>query len=123
MVVVLDRLDCWRTYLNIYACNVYLYSTGLEISSIKKGFNFWRYFCRPDLVTNPELDVAEGQFQEELEFLMLSNEELSILLGRPDPVKYTVILVDCLFDLILYVPSTIFQLNRDGSSWVEPVLS
>ena len=25
-----------------------------------------------------------------------------------------------LFDLILYVPSTIFQLNRDGSSWVEP---
>ena len=28
-----------------------------------------------------------------------------------------------LFDLSLYVPSTIFQLNRDGSSWVEPVLS
>ena len=28
-----------------------------------------------------------------------------------------------LFDLILYVPSTIFQLKRDGSSWVEPVLS
>ena len=27
------------------------------------------------------------------------------------------------FDLILYVPSTIFQLCRDGSSWVEPVLS
>ena len=31
--------------------------------------------------------------------------------------------VFCLFDLILYVPSTIFQLNRDGSSWIEPVLS
>ena len=29
----------------------------------------------------------------------------------------------CLFDLILYIPSTIFQLNREGSSWVEPVLS
>ena len=28
-----------------------------------------------------------------------------------------------LFDLFLYVPSTIFQLNREGSSWVEPVLS
>ena len=27
------------------------------------------------------------------------------------------------FYLILYVPSTIFQLNRDESSWVEPVLS
>ena len=25
--------------------------------------------------------------------------------------------------LIFYVPSTIFQLNRDGSSWAEPVLS
>ena len=29
----------------------------------------------------------------------------------------------CLFDLLLYVPSTIYQLNRDGSSWVEPVLN
>ena len=29
----------------------------------------------------------------------------------------------CLFDLILYVPSTIFQLNRDGSSCVKSVLS
>ena len=28
-----------------------------------------------------------------------------------------------LFDLILYVPSTILQLYRDGSSWVGPVLS
>ena len=27
-----------------------------------------------------------------------------------------------LFDLMLYVQSTICQLNRDGSSWVEPVL-
>ena len=35
-----------------------------------------------------------------------------------DPDKQIV-----LFDLILYVPSTIFQLNGDGSSWVEPVLS
>ena len=31
--------------------------------------------------------------------------------------------VFCLFDLILYVQSTIYQLIRDGSSWVEPVLS
>ena len=29
----------------------------------------------------------------------------------------------CLIDFILYVPSTIFQLYRDWSSWVEPVLS
>ena len=29
----------------------------------------------------------------------------------------------CLFYFILNVPSTIFQLYRDGSSLVEPVLS
>ena len=29
----------------------------------------------------------------------------------------------CLFDLILYVTLTIFQLNRGGSIWAEPVLS
>ena len=34
-----------------------------------------------------------------------------------------IILFVCLFDFILYVPSRIIQLNRDGSSWVEPVLS
>ena len=26
-----------------------------------------------------------------------------------------------LLDLILYVPSAIFQLNRGGASWVEPL--
>ena len=41
--------------------------------------------------------------------------------GICDGVPSTSALV--LFDLILYVPSTIFQLNRDGSYWVEPVLS
>ena len=34
-----------------------------------------------------------------------------------------IVFLVCLFDLILNVPSTIFQLNWDGSSWVEPVLS
>ena len=29
----------------------------------------------------------------------------------------------CLFDLIFYIPSTVFQLNREGSSGVDPVLS
>ena len=42
--------------------------------------------------------------------------------GICDGVPSTSALV-CLFDLILYVPSTIFQLNRDGPPWVEPVLS
>ena len=42
-----------------------------------------------------------------------------ILMGKRELVAF----VCFLLDLILYVPSTIFQLNRDGSSWVEPVLS
>ena len=29
----------------------------------------------------------------------------------------------CLFDLVLYIPSTIFHICRDGYSGVEPVLS
>ena len=33
------------------------------------------------------------------------------------------VLLFVLFDLILNVPSTIFQLNREGSSWVESILS
>ena len=33
------------------------------------------------------------------------------------------LLTGFLFDLILYIPSTIFQLCRDRPSWVEPVLS
>ena len=37
--------------------------------------------------------------------------------------RLSVLLFVCLFALILYVPSTIFQFNRDSSSWVEPVLS
>ena len=32
-------------------------------------------------------------------------------------------IVFVLFDLILYVPSTIFRFNRDGVSWVEPAPS
>ena len=37
------------------------------------------------------------------------------------PNKNTCSHIFCLFDLILYVQSTIFQLLRDGSSLVEPV--
>ena len=50
---------------------------------------------------------------------ILLNHELFIDLTR----CYWLVLFVCLFDWIHYVPSTIFQLNRDGSSCVEPVLS
>ena len=38
------------------------------------------------------------------------------------PIVTTDLCVYNLFDLILYAQSTIFQLYRDGSTWVEPVL-
>ena len=34
-----------------------------------------------------------------------------------------IFMLSCLYNLILYIPSTIFQLNKKGFSWVEPVLS
>ena len=64
-------------------------------------------------------------------YLALGEEVLNLTLvpfgnarvNIPDITPSTNIGLFCLFDLILYVPSTIFQLNRDGSSWGEPVLS
>ena len=46
-----------------------------------------------------------------------------VLLYKNIKRQFHAVFIVCLFDLILYVPSTIFQLNRDGFSWVEPVLS
>ena len=57
------------------------------------------------------------------DYLALTKENLILLhvkINTPDQGPKVFV---CLFDLILYVPSTIFQLYRDGSSWVEPVLS
>ena len=48
---------------------------------------------------------------------------LSLSTGRlPSELQIIILCLFCLIDLILYIPSTVFQLNRDGSSWVEPVL-
>ena len=44
--------------------------------------------------------------------------ELSLVKKNANKLIYVLF-----FDLFLYVPSTFFQLNRDVSSWVEPVLS
>ena len=63
-----------------------------------------------------------GRTVSEVPYLM----RWSVGRACPRPTLNSSIVVVCLFvffDLILYVPSTIFQLNRDESSWVEPVLS
>ena len=67
----------------------------------------------------------DGSFEYPQHMLWMRNEENSFpiptLIWRPAYLSAPSSV--CLFDLILYVPSTIFQFNRDGSSWVEPVLS
>ena len=63
------------------------------------------------------------------------HENMTFVIGMLNYVSYQFVLVlsilrpkkpfglICLFDLIVYVPLTIFQLYRDGSSWVEPALN
>ena len=56
--------------------------------------------------------------------LDLQSDTLPTALCGPVNSLTVLDLVVCLlFDLILYIPSTIFKLNRDRSSWVESVLS
>ena len=53
---------------------------------------------------------------------MIFESEADVILYGVKTIRHQVLFV-VFFLLILYVPSTIFQLKRDGSSWVEPVLS
>ena len=48
---------------------------------------------------------------------------ISILFENRIRKMFEILDLVSLFDLILYVPSTIFQLNKDGSSWVKLFLS
>ena len=70
----------------------------------------------PDLLNN--VKIGQGQLQLIME-LFLFYHIWGLLTFWSSDLNNLI----CLFDLILYVPSTIFQLNRDWSSLVEPVLS
>ena len=69
--------------------------------------------------------LTKSENADEMPQNVAFHQDLHRLLRHKISSEYEIYfcLVLCLFDLILYVPSTIFQLNRDGSSWVEPVLS
>ena len=60
-------------------------------------------------------------------FMEIDREIISTVISLPSEKKLSVlsesIRTKYWFDLIHYVPSTIIQLYRDGSSRVEPVLS
>ena len=66
---------------------------------------------------HPRLD---SHIEKNFRLSQLHTLHLTLILLNPSIYRDLFV---CLFDLILYVPSTVFQLYRDGSSWVEPVLS
>ena len=51
-------------------------------------------------MTNPEFEVTEEEFQASLEFHFLTDEELVLLLGRPDPVKWQLFAVTSFYVLV-----------------------
>ena len=50
--------------------------------------------------------------------MCLAQGHNAVMLVRLEPAPFGLKLSFCLFDFTLYIPSTIFQLNREGSSWV-----
>ena len=82
-----------------------LMGIGSQTKSKRKNYMCWLNVCY--------LSTAKGlhrtKWKKNLEFYRKIPSCTNLLI--------------CLLDMILYVPSTIFQLNSDGSSWVKPVLS
>ena len=60
----------------------------------------------------------------QLPSVSLRKNRVSLHVFMLSALRQFLLLLFDLFDLILYVQSTFFQLNRDGtvSSWLEPVL-
>ena len=72
------------------------------------------------MLFKPDGGTLSSQFKD---FFSISWHMQSLMASLLNHFHHTGSLFVCLFDLILNVPSTIFQLYRNGSSWVEPVLS
>ena len=64
-----------------------------------------------------------GSMRENLTLLHVNSKGTDELAFAIWTVKWSNLPDEYLCLLFLYVPSTIFQLYRDGSSWVGPVLS
>ena len=87
-----------------------LYSAELSMTKVLKPRGEVCGFCAGSLVCILVIGVSNNLAEEARELVASCN-------------NFVFWLSVCLFDLILYIPSTIFQLCKDGSSWVEPVLS
>ena len=89
-------------------------------------------YCQYRFFFALRFDYDDPQFRQNVEdvdalfnYLSFTMPEnfLPILEYLPGSKVMKKISLIVLFVLILYIPSTIFQIYRDGSSWVEPVLS
>ena len=87
---------------------------------ISYHFSFLYSYTRKNLLQNAA-KMMHGEKHTSSRFVHQAN----FLIGHLTLfyVSFVCLFVDLFVDLILYVSSTIFQSNRDGSSWVEPVLS
>ena len=114
---ILNRLRCdihvtWCRHFNITMTSWIEVRTTCSfrvfiLTTVRYRVCVWAKKWNPDLVWKNTLSLLVVTSLSAK--LFMKHEELSMVYD--------------LFDLILYVPSTIFQLNRDGSSWVVPILS
>ena len=84
-----------------------------------KKINFWGYtLLHRSKICQTIMPLAADELQ--IRELQKTHELANLSVTRPchEKTRHWGIL-----DSIFYIPSTIFQLLRNGSSWVEPVLS
>ena len=93
--------------------------SGLEFTNFLSEQQTWNTLVRLLLQKQSDLGLPCLSRPFWLATSVQKFRKFTVLKGTSEYLQ----LILSLFDLILYVPSTIFQLNRDGSSWVEPVLS
>ena len=67
-----------------------------------------------------EISYTDPYMSHGMKFLILGRAQIH---GHLRITQMIMCHLFVLFHLILYVPSSIFQLCREGSSWVEPVIS
>ena len=79
--------------------------------------------CRPTHCTMRKIHITLTTITWHLEGITSSLFPSEMITNLEKTYHYGNLGLVCLFDLILYVPSTIFQFNRDGSSCVDSVLS
>ena len=121
LVIFLDTLGVLRvilTYLGRMEFPIFInWTSQFPLGVIFHfHFNFKRIFCKHTVETLIRRHILWCLIWVCTACLPMSHKKEARLIW-----VYFVCLF--MFDLILYVPSTIFQLYRDEFSWVEPVLN